>query len=525
MYTYLKIRMFLDTDEYDNIHHHLRNILLSKNAQAIMKKRTKMIVYDTVFNNNDREKELVDNVDYILDYQNKAFHEHEKKYGNTKRFFMNFRLDTANDECLSMLEKLIFENVKRCMKELDNEFDEKVHTIEYWLNNKYYSIHVDCDSELYQNTNGEILRQGIHNGIIYMDDNYEPTFISEFTREDRDLNTVQRMDSAFVLSFPKKFRCIAFDGRNYHGAISYDKHQKEKRIVVAYNVWVKESCPNTNESILSTNNTNPIKKDDFALIDNNNYFENIVFSPLNYAEIFEKDTTNELHQYIDYVIHQHERNKVDLNTAGIYIFASPLSRYSLVDEMGTICFEIKNLNNDAKAVDDVILWKKYTYKDIIPHEICDKIIKSCEEIAGNETWPLMHSAYKSSSISLDSLDIFNQFMSDVFEKNIIPAIEESYKYNFSWNIRDIFINKYDCAHNANGLSPHKDGSHITLNIALNDKSEYENGGTKFIDDNEVISLDKGEMLIHCGKELHTGVQITKGTRYVMVIFMDFVFSV
>lgn len=261
------------------------------------------------------------------------------------------------------------------------------------------------------------------------------------------------------------------------------------------------------------------------MIDNNNYFENIVFSPLNYAEIFEKDTTNELHQYIDYVIHQHERNKVDLNTAGIYIFASPLSRYSLVDEMGTICFEIKNLNNDAKAVDDVILWKKYTYKDIIPHEICDKIIKSCEEIAGNETWPLMHSAYKSSSISLDSLDIFNQFMSDVFEKNIIPAIEESYKYNFSWNIRDIFINKYDCAHNANGLSPHKDGSHITLNIALNDKSEYENGGTKFIDDNEVISLDKGEMLIHCGKELHTGVQITKGTRYVMVIFMDFVFSV
>lgn len=203
MYTYLKIRMFLDTDEYDNIHHHLRNILLSKNAQAIMKKRTKMIVYDTVFNNNDREKELIDNVDYILDYQNKAFHEHEKKYGNTKRFFMNFRLDTANDECLSMLEKLIFENVKRCMKELDNEFDEKVHTIEYWLNNKYYSIHVDCDSELYQNTNGEILRQGIHNGIIYMDDNYEPTFISEFTREDRDLNTVQRMDSAFVLSFPK----------------------------------------------------------------------------------------------------------------------------------------------------------------------------------------------------------------------------------------------------------------------------------------------------------------------------------
>lgn len=516
---YLKIKQYIESDEYDNIHYHLRNMLLSDNAVQNLKKKSGIFVNDTVFSNKDRENELVDNITHIIEHQNNAFEEHKIKYGDSKRFFMNFGIDTSNAENLSMLERLILDNAKRFMKESDTDFDESIHEIEYWVNNKYYSIHVDCDSLLYQDSNGEELYQGLHNGLIYMDDSYEPTFVSEISHEDRQLNLYQLLDSTFFLSFPKKFRCFAFNGTNFHGAISYNKHKQSDRIVVAYNVWPKKYRPSCFESILSTNETNPITKDEFALIDNNNYFENAVFSPLDYNKFIVGNDTGELHTYIDYVIHQHLRNKVDITSAGVYIFSTPLSRYTLFDEMKSLCHEVKNLCNDKKNIDDVTLWKRYRYKNIVPPDLCGKIIESAEKYVGVGKWPLRHAAYKSCSISLDKLDIFDEFMKNIFATKVLEALFNSYNYNFTWNISDIFINKYDCNYNATGLSPHKDGGHITINIALNDKLEYESGGTKFIDGDELIRLDKGEILIHCAKDMHSGVQITKGTRYIMVIFL------
>ena len=219
------------------------------------------------------------------------------------------------------------------------------------------------------------------------------------------------------------------------------------------------------------------------------------------------------------MIHQHLRNKVDITSAGVYIFSTPLSRYTLFDEMKSLCHEAKNLCNDKKNIDDVTLWKRYRYKNIVPPDLCGKIIESAEKYVGVGKWPLRHAAYKSCSISLDKLDIFDELMKNIFATKVLGALFNSYNYNFTWNISDIFINKYDCIYNATGLSPHKDGGHITINIALNDKLEYESGGTKFIDGDELIRLDKGEILIHCAKDMHSGVQITKGTRYIMVIFL------
>ncbi|XP_037933469.1 procollagen-lysine,2-oxoglutarate 5-dioxygenase-like [Teleopsis dalmanni] len=74
------------------------------------------------------------------------------------------------------------------------------------------------------------------------------------------------------------------------------------------------------------------------------------------------------------------------------------------------------------------------------------------------------------------------------------------------------------------LRPHHDSSTYTINIALNhvDK-DYEGGGCRFIRYNcSVTETKKGWMLMHPGRltHFHEGLLVTKGTRYIMISFID-----
>jgi len=69
------------------------------------------------------------------------------------------------------------------------------------------------------------------------------------------------------------------------------------------------------------------------------------------------------------------------------------------------------------------------------------------------------------------------------------------------------------------LSEHRDGSVITFNIVLSDSCEYTGGGTRFVDINRTLRLDKGHCLLHCGKIHHEGVAISSGKRVIMVGFL------
>ncbi|KAM4536903.1 multifunctional procollagen lysine hydroxylase and glycosyltransferase LH3 [Odontesthes bonariensis] len=74
------------------------------------------------------------------------------------------------------------------------------------------------------------------------------------------------------------------------------------------------------------------------------------------------------------------------------------------------------------------------------------------------------------------------------------------------------------------LRPHHDSSTFTINIALNSKSvDYEGGGCRFLRyDCKVESPRKGWSFMHPGRltHYHEGLPTTKGTRYIMVSFVD-----
>ncbi|XP_076270326.1 procollagen lysyl hydroxylase isoform X2 [Rhynchophorus ferrugineus] len=74
------------------------------------------------------------------------------------------------------------------------------------------------------------------------------------------------------------------------------------------------------------------------------------------------------------------------------------------------------------------------------------------------------------------------------------------------------------------LRPHHDSSTYTINIALNEAGkDYEGGGCRFLRYNcSVVDTQVGWMLMHPGRltHFHEGLLVTKGTRYIMIAFVD-----
>ncbi|XP_022236630.1 procollagen-lysine,2-oxoglutarate 5-dioxygenase 3-like [Limulus polyphemus] len=74
------------------------------------------------------------------------------------------------------------------------------------------------------------------------------------------------------------------------------------------------------------------------------------------------------------------------------------------------------------------------------------------------------------------------------------------------------------------LRPHHDSSTYTVNIALNRPHiDYEGGGCRFIRYNcSIREMRMGWSLIHPGRltHYHEGLTVEKGTRYIMVSFVD-----
>jgi hypothetical protein len=167
----------------------------------------------------------------------------------------------------------------------------------------------------------------------------------------------------------------------------------------------------------------------------------------------------------------------------------------------------------------------YCVPNVISNTLCDFIINESEKYADmNSGWQTKrHRNYPTTDIPIKEIPNLNTLVLNLIRYEVFPLI--SYKYNVSkyfLDCNDIFIVKYD-ANFQNKLDRHKDGSVFSFNILLNDLSNFEGGGT-IIDENGVdvlVSNTKGGVLLHSGRCFHSGNQITKGVRYILVGFVSY----
>lgn len=67
---------------------------------------------------------------------------------------------------------------------------------------------------------------------------------------------------------------------------------------------------------------------------------------------------------------------------------------------------------------------------------------------------------------------------------------------------------------------HTDGCLISFNILLNPQSEFEGGGTLFEGIDAPVEISQGDCVVHDAHIKHGGMDITRGTRLILVGFVD-----
>lgn len=157
------------------------------------------------------------------------------------------------------------------------------------------------------------------------------------------------------------------------------------------------------------------------------------------------------------------------------------------------------------------------------HE-CQRIVQEAEAVAAQIQWTTKrHGNFPTCDLPLVELPRTLQFFRVVLVERIYPLLAAQFGEflpdTSKLRVADGFIVKYDAAGGQTELKPHRDGSVLSFNIALNPAAEYSGGGTWFHSLNDAVKIEQGEMVSHASALLHGGQGITHGKRYILVAFV------
>lgn len=472
---------------------------------------------------------IVEN-DKLFDFMSKICSIHE----SNMTYLLNNNIDNNID---NIIEKTIYDIANFHFKNMN--LDIKNQYVEFWF--KTYSsnintiCHTDCDEyDRHINKNTDC-NKPLLSCITYLNDNFEvPTLIMNI--DDNDYKYKNFENKKIILSFPKKYKQITFNGGNYlHGLTYLDSDNRNiKRDILVINMW--------NEKPLNV----PFfdyKALFFKYVMNYKYLDEY-FSYINIDDpliVVEKSTCD----IANIVLNSNTLNSELFETI---LFTNCENKYLFEDfktilenKHDTFIFEneevhiyqndnitcdtnnkINNSNLQFIDVDNVLKFKqRFIYEKHFTRDICKWIINECDKYGLINGWTnKRHELYPTTDIPVENIQSIFNFILISFSETIIHKIKKCYELDDTVKIRisDLFVVKYE--HDKQSyLELHSDTSCVTVNILLSDISDFTGGGT-FFEDNLTISLNQGDMLIHSSKTKHAGLQITSGKRYVLVFFID-----
>lgn len=161
---------------------------------------------------------------------------------------------------------------------------------------------------------------------------------------------------------------------------------------------------------------------------------------------------------------------------------------------------------------------------IFTEEECQKMIDEAEQVADEMGWTTKrHGNYPTTDLPIAELPQTLKFLRRALEERIYPLLREQFKTYLpdgrKLRVADGFVVKYDAKGGQSELKPHRDGSVLSFNIALNPSHEYDGGGTWFESLGDSVRIEQGEVCSHASGIMHGGHGITRGKRYIMVCFV------
>lgn len=165
-----------------------------------------------------------------------------------------------------------------------------------------------------------------------------------------------------------------------------------------------------------------------------------------------------------------------------------------------------------------------TTRPIFTVQECESIMHEAESVASRIAWTTnRHGNFPTTDLPLVELPATLQFLRRALVERIYPALRQQFGTYVpdphKLRVADGFVVKYDAKAGQKELKPHRDGSVLSFNVALNPSDQYEGGGTWFASLDDAIRLEQGAMVSHASGLLHGGHNITQGQRYILVAFV------
>jgi len=166
-------------------------------------------------------------------------------------------------------------------------------------------------------------------------------------------------------------------------------------------------------------------------------------------------------------------------------------------------------------------------RPLLPKPTCERYIAAAEAWAARSGgWTTArHHSVATTDIPLTSLDELLPSFNEALRTLLLPALSACYPeaapLASSLRVLDCFLVRYDATKQAS-LPTHTDQSLLSFTIALNDPGEYDGGGTWFRGLGRAIDAPAaGHAVLFPGKVEHGGHTITRGVRYIIVLFMGY----
>jgi hypothetical protein len=161
---------------------------------------------------------------------------------------------------------------------------------------------------------------------------------------------------------------------------------------------------------------------------------------------------------------------------------------------------------------------------ILSSEECRRIVDEAERLAADMGWTTSrHGNYPTTDIPIVELPETLKFLRRALVERIYPLLTAQFGEFLpdasKLRVADGFIVKYDAEGGQTELKPHRDGSVVSFNIALNPSSDFDGGGTWFDSLNDAVRINEGQIVTHASGILHGGHGITRGKRYILVAFV------
>ncbi|GAB5362275.1 hypothetical protein AAMO2058_000783500 [Amorphochlora amoebiformis] len=173
-----------------------------------------------------------------------------------------------------------------------------------------------------------------------------------------------------------------------------------------------------------------------------------------------------------------------------------------------------------------VLHKTHIFPKIWGKERCKWIQRELLKVTSKVGWTnKRHRQYSTVDIPVYDIPSVHSWVRTSITTQVFPLMAKAFDLKAeSLRIRDYFFVKYEAGNgNQSGLGLHRDGSLLSCNVLLNERSEFKGGGTVFKESSKgphTILADIGDFVAHSGQLLHGGEEVSSGIRYIMVVFID-----